>query len=154
MVLESLRDQTNVGALFRNAAALGAGAVILSPDCCDPLYRRSVRVSMGATLSLPFARAQAWPEELDRLGRTHTLVGLTPDPTAVELGSLVLDRERPVALLVGTEGAGLTGPALQRCDHRARIPMEGQMDSLNVATAAAVALYELGRRRPGPAGAP
>jgi tRNA G18 (ribose-2'-O)-methylase SpoU len=144
LVLEDIADQTNMGSLFRNAAALGADAVLLSPECCDPLYRRSVRVSMGASLSLPFAYIQPWPEGLRLLSPTHEVLALTPSPDAesiYELGPEPLSS--PVALLLGTEGQGLTPAAQAQAARRVRIPMAEGADSLNVATAAAVALSHL-----------
>lgn len=146
LVLEDLTDQVNLGALFRNAAALGADAVLLSPRCCDPLYRRSVRVSMGAVLTVPYAYVEPWPDGLSALGRHgFTLVGLTPEPGADPLesaaGALVGENGGRVALLVGSEGPGLSPAALSACDRRIRIAMEAGVDSLNVATAAAVALH-------------
>jgi tRNA G18 (ribose-2'-O)-methylase SpoU len=141
LVLEGLRDQVNIGAMFRNGAALGAGAVLLSPDCCDPLYRRSVRVSMGACLQIPFARLQPWPEALGTIRESHLLVGLTPDPGAEDITTFRSSRR--LALAIGTEGAGLSPAALDACDVRLRIDMHSGVDSLNAATAAAIALHWL-----------
>ena len=139
LVLEGITDSANVGALFRNAAALGADAVVLDAGCCDPLLRRSVRVSVGTVLRVPFATVHDWPAGL----RGHGLVvlALTPRADAVPLAEI----ERPdrFALLVGTEGAGLTDVALDAADVRVRIPMRRGVDSVNVATAAAIALYGL-----------
>lgn len=146
LVLEDLTDQANLGALFRNAAALGADAVLLSPRCCDPLYRRSVRVSMGAVLTVPFAYVEPWPEGLGALAEHgFTLVGLTPDPAAEPLdvvaGQLVAGTGGRVALLLGSEGPGLSRAARAASNRCVRIAMEPGVDSLNVATAAAVALH-------------
>ena len=144
LVLEDIADQTNMGALFRNAAALEADAVLLSPGCCDPLYRRSVRVSMGASLVVPFAYVEPWPEGLSRLKATHQVLALTPAADADSIYDLTQGQLGPAtALLLGTEGAGLTGPAMAGAHRRIRIPMTGRADSLNVATAAAVALSHL-----------
>lgn len=136
-VLEGLNDFENLGALFRNAAAFGVDAVLLDPRCADPLYRRSVRVSMGHALRVPFAVLPgAWPASLALL-RGFTLLAMTPDPSAVPLRSL----EPPArwALLLGAEGPGLSPGALAAAELRVRIPMAAGVDSLNVATAAAVA---------------
>jgi tRNA G18 (ribose-2'-O)-methylase SpoU len=142
VVLVDLVDHTNVGAVFRNAAALGADAVLVTPGCADPLYRRSVKVSMGAALTLPWSRTGADP--LAGLPG-FTTVALTPAPDAAPIDALRL-ADRPRALLLGTEGDGLD-PALQRrCGVRARIPMSGGIDSLNVAAASAIALHALALR--------
>ena len=138
-VLESLNDFENLGALFRNAAAFGIDAVLLDPRCADPLYRRSVRVSMGHVLRVPFrSLAGPWPESLDAVRRRgFRLLAMTPDPAAVDLRTVpVPDRW---ALLLGAEGPGLTEAAVANADQLVRIPMARGVDSLNVATAAAVA---------------
>lgn len=139
-VLEGINDHENLGGLFRNAAALGVDAMLLSPRCADPLYRRSVRVSMGHVLSVPFARLHPWPEALGLLPRAgFTVAALTPDPGAEPLaGAAVPDR---LALLLGAEGPGLSSDALAAADLRWRIPMTSRGDSLNVVSAAAVAFY-------------
>jgi len=140
MILEDIADQTNMGSLFRSALALGVGAALLSPDCCDPLYRRSVRVSMAASLRLPYAVLEPWPAALAGLAGTHHLLALTPDPTAVALEDFARSWSGgPLAVVLGTEGAGLSEPALSSCQTRVRIPMREGTDSLNVATAAAIA---------------
>ena len=143
-VLEGVNDHENLGALFRNAAALGADAVLLGPRCSDPLYRRSVRVSMGHVLRVPFAELPgAWPSSLDILRAAGMrVVAMTPSADAVPLASAGLSGER-VALLLGAEGPGLTPDALDAADLRVRIPMASGVDSLNVATAAAVAFHEV-----------
>lgn len=148
VVLEDVVSHTNLGALFRCAAALGFDAVVLSPSSADPLYRRSVRVSMGAVFTLPYARAERWPEALDTLRAAgFTTAALTPAQDAVPLQDTAFDEQQRLAVLFGTEGEGLSAPVLARSDVRIRIPMAGGVDSLNVAAAAAVALWELGRRR-------
>jgi tRNA G18 (ribose-2'-O)-methylase SpoU len=135
LLVEGVNDHENLGALFRNAAAFGVEAVLLDPTCADPLYRRCVRVSMGHALRVPFAVAHAWPlRDLD-----HTVVALTPSPDARSIGE-VPQPER-LALLVGAEGPGLSEGALGAADLCVRIPMAAGADSLNVATAAAVALH-------------
>jgi tRNA G18 (ribose-2'-O)-methylase SpoU len=146
-VLEGVNDHENLGALFRNAAAFGVGGVLLGPRCADPLYRRSVRVSMGHVLRVPFAPLPTeprWPASLDVLRDPYAprrrIVALTPRPAARPLPSAGLAGQR-VALLLGAEGPGLTDAALAAADEWVRIPMAGGVDSLNVATAAAVAFY-------------
>lgn len=140
-VLEGVNDHENLGSMFRNAAGLGVDAVLFGQRCSDPLYRRSVRVSMGHVLRVPFARLSAWPRDLDILrAEGFQLIALTPDPAAANLAS-AMTGER-VALLLGAEGPGLTEETMRACDVRARIPMTPGTDSLNVATAAAMAFYE------------
>jgi tRNA G18 (ribose-2'-O)-methylase SpoU len=143
-------DHTNVGAVFRNAAALGFDGVVVSPGCADPLYRRSIKVSMGAVLTLPWTRAPYWPQALDELAALGwQLLATSPDPAGTDLRALrPADR---VAVVLGTEGDGLTEAALARCSERVRIPMAPGVDSLNVAAASAVVLYAVG---PGTAGSP
>lgn len=146
LVLEAVNDHENIGALFRNAAAFGVDAVILDPTSADPLYRRSTRVSLGHVLRVPFGRVEdaQWPAALDDLADAgYDTVALTPGSGSETLGHLVADRPERVALLVGAEGPGLTAQAMARVTRRVRIPMEPGVDSLNVATAAAVALAAL-----------
>ncbi len=142
VVLEGVNDHENLGALFRNAAALGVDAVLLGPQCADPLYRRSVRVSMGHVLRVPFVELPApWPDALQRLRAAGMRVGaLTPAPDALPLTGSTFGGDR-VALLLGAEGPGLSAAALAAADVRVRIPMTPGVDSLNVATAAAVAFH-------------
>lgn len=146
-VLEDINNHTNLGAIFRAAAGLGVDAVLLSPSCADPLYRRSVRVSMGEVFAVPYARFAEWPAGLAEVSAAgFSVVALTPGPDSVPLDQLdAAVRARP-ALLLGAEGAGLSKRALERSDVRAGIPMSGGVDSLNVAAAAAIAFWEL---RPG-----
>lgn len=151
LVLERVADPDNVGSLFRNAAAFGAGAVVLTPGCADPLYRKAIRTSAGATLRLPFATASDWPAALDALrARGYLVAALTPPGGAageatVELGEFASRRsgQRPVALVVGSEGDGLTTAARAAADARVHIAIDPSVDSLNVATAAAIALHRL-----------
>jgi tRNA G18 (ribose-2'-O)-methylase SpoU len=145
-VLEDVNNHTNVGAIFRGAAALGIDAVLLSPSCADPLYRRSVRVSMGEVFAVPYARINPWPGGLRALRSAgFTVLALTPAPDALPLQLLEPQhRERP-ALLMGAEGGGLSTAALAFADQRVVIPMARGVDSLNVAAAAAVAFWELAR---------
>lgn len=142
-VLEALNDFENLGALFRNAAAFGIDAVLLDPRTADPLYRRSVRVSMGHVLRVPFAELPgAWPASLELL-RAHgfTTLALTPHPPAVDLKTITPPERW--AVLLGAEGPGLTPEALAAADHRVRIPMASGVDSLNVSTAAAITFAHL-----------
>ncbi len=142
-VLEGVGDHENLGSLFRNAAALGIDGVLLGPGCSDPLYRRSVRVSMGHVLRVPFASAPNLAEGVELL-RHHgfTVAALTPRPGAENLADAGL-RGRKVAVLLGSEGPGLTEEAIAAADLAVRIPMAEGVDSLNVATAAAIAFYAI-----------
>jgi tRNA G18 (ribose-2'-O)-methylase SpoU len=141
VIVEGVNDHENLGSIFRAAAAFGAGAVLLDPTCCDPLYRRSVRVSVGHVLRVPFARLTPWPSALEALAAGGLAV-VALDPSATDtIGSV--PARRPVALLAGAEGPGLSDAARAVATHRARIPMVTGVDSLNVATAAAIALYQL-----------
>ncbi len=143
-VLEGVNDHENVGGVFRNAAAFGADAVLLDPSCADPLYRRAVRVSMGHILTVPFSRLDPWPGGLDLLRRAGlAAVALTPGG-GERIDSFAAPADRGVALLLGAEGPGLSDAALAAADFRVRVPMAPGVDSLNVATAAAVALHRLG----------
>jgi tRNA G18 (ribose-2'-O)-methylase SpoU len=143
-VCEGVNDHENLGALFRNAAALGVDAVLLGDRCADPLYRRSVRVSMGHVLRVPFAPLQPWPAGLDLLRAAgFTVLALSPQQPAVPLGDLDPARLARTALLLGAEGHGLTDAALAAADLRVRIPMTPGVDSLNIATAAAIAFHHL-----------
>ncbi|TVT57551.1 RNA methyltransferase [Amycolatopsis rhizosphaerae] len=143
-VLEGVGDHENLGALFRNAAALGVDGVLLGPGCADPLYRRSVRVSMGNVLRVPFAALPDWPEGL-QLVRRHgfRIAALTPRADSITLREIGPGK---VALLLGSEGPGLTQEAIAAADVAVRIPMTEGVDSLNVATAAAIAFYEVSGR--------
>jgi tRNA G18 (ribose-2'-O)-methylase SpoU len=146
-VLEGVNDHENLGSIFRNAAGLGVDAVVFGSGCADPLYRRAVRVSMGHALLVPYARAADWPADLVRLKeRGFQLLAMTPQGDARSLSeAMAAVHDQPVALLVGAEGPGLTAAALRISDIRVRIPMARGTDSLNVATAAAVAFYERAR---------
>jgi tRNA G18 (ribose-2'-O)-methylase SpoU len=146
-VLEDIVDHANVGAVLRSAAALGVDGVLLSPRCADPLYRRSVKVAMGAVFSVPWTRVDDWYDAMPRLReRGFVVVALTPDESAEEIGALADDvrRDRPdarLAIVVGSEGPGLSSRWLSTADRRARIDMAAGVDSLNVAAAAAIAFY-------------
>ena len=144
VVLEGVNNHTNVGAIFRGAAALGMDAVLLAPDCADPLYRRSVRVSMGTVFAIPWTKLEPWPHALSWLAdRGYRRIALTPAPEAVDLRELRLAKQEKAALLLGSVGEGLSPRAFAACDLKVRIPMAAGVDSLNVAAAAAVACYAL-----------
>ena len=141
-ILEDIVDHTNVGAIFRSAAALGVDAVLVTPRCADPLYRRSVRVSMGTVFQVPWTRLETWPGGLDDLraaGFTVAALALADD--AVSLDDLVAAPPERLALMLGTEGDGLSRGAVEAADLVVRIPMAGGVDSLNVAAASAVAFW-------------
>ena len=150
-VLENVMNPTNVGAIFRSAAALNMDAVLLTPGCCDPLYRRSVRVSMGTVFQIPWAyigeHADSWPGEgmarLRAMGFRTAAMALREDSVPVDDPRLA--REERLALILGTEGDGLASSTIASCDYVVRIPMSHQVDSLNVAAASAVAFWQLGR---------
>ena len=146
LVLEGLNDHENLGTLFRTARAFGVGGVLLAPGCADPLYRRSVRVSMGHVLHVPFARVETTAAALDLLhGAGFATLALTPDTAAPPIDRLVLDGDR-TALLLGAEGPGLSASALTGTTTTVRIAMADGVDSLNVAAAGAIACHELARR--------
>jgi tRNA G18 (ribose-2'-O)-methylase SpoU len=147
VVLEDVVDHTNVGAAIRSVAAIGADAVLVTPRCADPLYRRSVRVSMGTVFQVPWTRIDPWPDGIDVLRDAgFTVAALTLTPDALDLDRFAADPPHRVAMILGTEGDGLSAGATARADLAVRIPMAGGVDSLNVAAAAAVALWAL---RPG-----
>ena len=148
-VLESIVDSTNVGAIFRSAAALNMDAVLVTPSCCDPLCRRAVRVSMGTVFQVPWTRigseARVWPHDglsaLHDAGFSCAAMALTDD--SVSLDDPVLRKIDRLAIFMGTEGAGLGAKTIAGCDHAVRIPMAHGVDSLNVAAASAVAFWQL-----------
>lgn len=142
-ILEDIVDHTNVGAIFRSAAALNVDAVLVTPRCADPLYRRSIRVSMGTVFQVPWARLESWPDNLQNL---HEL-GFKSAALALKEDSLTLEelsarRDEKLALILGTEGHGLSFRTLAACDDTVMIPMSHGVDSLNVAAASAVAFWE------------
>ena len=151
-VLENIMNPTNLGAIFRSAAALGMDAVLLTPACCDPLYRRSVRVSMGTVFQVPWAYlgddVNDWPEPgMSRLrawGFRTAAMALREDSVSVDDPALMA--EEKLAVVLGTEGDGLGSDTIADCDYTVRIPMSHGVDSLNVAAASAVAFWQLGRR--------
>jgi len=152
ILLEDVNNNDNLGGIFRNAAALGGPgcAVVLSPACADPFYRKSLRVSMGSVLGVPFARSVDWRQDLHTIRQSgFRLWGLTPRPSAQDITGLVREpapQSSRVAILLGAEGPGLTEESLNICDNRVRIPMRPgpEVDSLNVGVASAIALYCLG----------
>lgn len=145
VIVENVNNHTNLGSMIRSAAALGMDAVLLSPSCVDPLYRRVIRVSMGQVFAIPFARLSPWPDVLDIVkAEGFTVIATTPATDAVNLRDLPKSARRRPALLLGAEGPGLTPGALAAADVKAAIGMHHGVDSLNVAVAAAVACYELG----------
>lgn len=145
-VLEGIGDHENLGALFRNAAALGIDGVLLGAGCSDPLYRRSIRVSMGHVLRVPFVRLPSWPADL-KLLRDHgfRVAALTPRAEASPLSAAGLDQEA-VAVVLGSEGPGLTEQTIAEADLAVRVPMADGVDSLNVATAGALAFHAMSGR--------
>ena len=150
-VLENVVDSTNVGAIIRSAAALGIDAVLLTPSCCDPLNRRAVRVSMGTVFQIPWAyigeQPADWPSPgldwLNGLGFKTAAMALRGD--SVSIGDEGLAAEAKLAIVLGTEGTGLTTRTIADCDYTVRIPMQHGVDSLNVAAASAVAFWQLGK---------
>lgn len=158
-ILENIMNPTNVGAIFRSAAALNMEAVLLTPGCSDPLYRRASRVSMGTVFQVPWTfiqddnemrceRENLWPEqaimELRDLGYKTVALALTDD--SVSIDDPVLVQEEKLAVILGTEGEGLMDKTIELCDYTAKIPMSHGVDSLNVAAASAVAFWQLGRK--------
>ena len=141
-VLEDIVDHTNVGAIFRSAAALGVDAVLVSPRCADPLYRRSVRVSMGTVFQVPWTRLESWPGGLHALADDgFTVAALALSDDSVSLDDLAAEPPERLAMVLGTEGDGLSRAAVRAADVVVRIPMAGGVDSLNVAAASAVAFW-------------
>jgi tRNA G18 (ribose-2'-O)-methylase SpoU len=142
VVLEDIVDHANVGAVFRCAAALGIDAVLLAPRCADPLYRRAVKVSMGAVFSVPYSRLTDWRGAVDQLKAARfRVLAMTPDPGATPIGEVA--RAGRLALLIGGEGDGLSGRWLAAADEAVRIPMHAGVDSLNLGSATAIACYLL-----------
>ena len=149
LILEDLVDHTNVGAAIRSAAAMGFDAILTSPHCADPLYRRAVRVSMGTVFSLPWTRIDEWPDTSALKAHGFTVAGLALSDQAISLPDFCIalqsevaqGREPKVALVLGTEGPGMSKQALSQCDQLVKIPLSHGVDSLNVAAAGAVACY-------------
>ena len=151
-VLEGIVDPTNVGAIFRSAAALNMDAVLVTPTCCDPLYRRAVRVSMGTVFQVPWTKIgddhTQWPhpglERLQALGFKTAAMALRDDSVSIDDPGLLA--EEKLAIVLGTEGDGLANDTIANCDYTVKIPMSHEVDSLNVAAASAVAFWQLGKR--------
>jgi tRNA G18 (ribose-2'-O)-methylase SpoU len=147
VVLEDIVDHTNVGAVFRSAAALGVDAVLITPRCADPLYRRAVRVSMGTVFQVPWTRIEPWPAGLEVLRDLgFTVAALALGDGAVSLDELAANQPDRLAIVLGTEGDGLSRLAVKGADLVVKIPMAPGVDSLNVAAASAVAMYALRRQ--------
>lgn len=152
VILENVVNPTNVGAIFRSAAALGMDAVLLTPDCSNPLYRRAIRVSMGTVFQIPwtfFDKSRvSWPENglalLRRMGFKTAAMALRDDSVGIDHPKLMA--EEKLAIILGTEGDGLASDTIADCDYTVRIPMAHGVDSLNVAAASAVAFWQLGNR--------
>jgi tRNA G18 (ribose-2'-O)-methylase SpoU len=143
-ILEDINDHENLGVIFRSAGSLGLDALLLSPRCCDPLYRRSVRVSMGHVLAVPWTRLEPWPEALATVAEAgFTLAALTPATDAEPLAGWSPGPGERIAALLGAEGPGLSPAALAASGRRFTIPMRSPEDSLNVGSAAAIAFYTL-----------
>jgi tRNA G18 (ribose-2'-O)-methylase SpoU len=148
VVLEDIVDHTNVGAIFRAAAGLGIDAVLVTPECADPLYRRSIRVSMGSVFTLPWTRIPNWPSSINELKAQgfHT-VAVSPQniggKESQDLRQFTGTLHDRIALILGTEGEGLTAASLNNCDQSVHIPMSNDVSSLNVASAAAVVFWAL-----------
>ena len=149
VVLEGVVNPTNLGVIARSAVGLGADGLLLDPTSVDPLYRRASRVSMGEVFALPYARLPYFPEGLDEVSAAgFSLVALTPDPAAEPIDAVEFGPTDRVALVLGAEGAGLSGATMDHIARPVRIPLHGGVDSLNVGAAAAIACYVLGRGRP------
>jgi tRNA G18 (ribose-2'-O)-methylase SpoU len=147
-VMENINNPTNLGVILRCAAALGVDAFLVDPTCCDPLYRRCGRVSMGEAYRLPYTTLAPFPTGLEPLTAAgFRLIALTPDRAAIALGDIEVGPEERVALLLGAEGPGLTEATIAACDQQVRIPMSGTVDSINVGSAAAVAFYGIAQAR-------
>lgn len=151
-VLENVMNPTNLGAIFRSAAALGIDAVVLTRGCTDPLYRRAIRVSMGNVFLIPwtfFDSGMAWPKDgiqcLNRMGFKTAAMALSDQSVCIDDARLMA--EEKLAIVLGTEGDGLSAKTIADCDYTVRIPMSHGVDSLNVAAASAVAFWQLGRKR-------
>ena len=147
-VLDGIVDSTNIGAIFRSAAALGMDGVLLTPNCCDPLCRRSIRVSMGTVFQIPWAyfdgNTPDWQEYLKQFG--YKTVAMALNDKAIAIDDPVLSSEEKLAIILGTEGDGLAAQTIEKCDYNVMIPMHHQVDSLNVAAASAVAFWQLRRK--------
>ncbi len=148
VILEDVMNPTNVGAIFRSAAALGMDAVLLTPGCSNPLYRRSARVSMGTVFQIPWTHLPSWDDaaraQLKEMG--FKTVAMALNDNSISIDDPVLKGEDKLAIILGTEGDGLRDKTIEECDYTVKIPMYHNVDSLNVAAASAVAFYELKKR--------
>ena len=149
-VLEGITDSTNIGALFRCAAALNIDAVLVTPTCCDPLCRRAVRVSMGTVLQVPWTRIgespEDWPRDIERLRALgFKTAAMALSDNSVSIDDEALSREDKLAIVLGTEGDGLAKSTIASCDYTVKIPMSHGVDSLNVAAAGAIAFWQIGK---------
>lgn len=143
-VFEEITDSTNIGALFRSAAALDVDAVLVTPTCCDPLCRRAVRVSMGTVFQVPFARLDCWPEDITMLKKLgFKTLAMALSDNSISLSDSRLQKEDKLAIILGTEGTGLKKETVAACDYTVKIPMSHGVDSLNVGAAGAVAFWQL-----------
>jgi tRNA G18 (ribose-2'-O)-methylase SpoU len=147
VAMERVSNADNVGSIFRNAVAFAADGILIGPSCSDPLYRKAIRTSMAAALTMPFADAQPWPGVLSDLHTEGwTVIAMTASPAALPLADVAdIVRGQRTVVVVGHEGAGLSSDALVASSYQARIPMAAGVDSVNVATAVAISLYELNR---------
>lgn len=151
-VLENIADSTNIGAIFRSAAALGVDAVLVTPDCCDPLCRRAVRVSMGTIFRVPWGvigESQAdWRENGVKLLKSHGFktAAMALNDNSVNIDDPALMKEKKLAVILGTEGTGLAKSTIENSDYTVMIPMQNEVDSLNVAAAGVIAFWQLSRR--------
>lgn len=149
VLLENVQNPTNVGAIFRSAAALGMDAVLLTPGCSNPLYRRSARVSMGTVFQIPWTFTPEWPEDgmalLRRMGFKTAAMALTDNSVSIEDPALLA--EEKLAVFMGSEGDGLAQSTIDSCDYTVKIPMYHEVDSLNVAAASAVAFWQLRKQK-------
>lgn len=147
VALEEVGNPDNVGGIFRSALALGAGGVVLDARSADPLYRKAIRTSMGATLRLPFAQVEQWPSALGRLREGgYQVLAFTPSADAEDLAGIASGEGQRVVLLFGSEGGGLSAAALEAAHRRVRIPVDAASDSLNISVAAGIALHWWGRQ--------
>ena len=145
LIGEGLMNVDNMGGLFRNAAAFGVDGIVLDPTCCDPLYRKAIRVSMGHTLSVPYGICDDWPGDLKRLKDEWGLKLIAAEVSEGSKPLWEIPREDRIAILFGSEGHGLSAEALAQCDEVCEVPMQPNVPSLNVAVTSAVFLYELHR---------
>ena len=151
-VFEEITDSTNIGALFRSAAALNIDAVLITPTCCDPLCRRAVRVSMGTVFQVPWGRIgetkNDWPDGMKRLSELgFKTIAMALRNDTIDIDDERLHNEEKLAIILGTEGTGLTPKTIDMCDYTVKIPMAHGVDSLNVGAAGAIAFWELGRKK-------